>query len=75
MMFSQIPDPLLRKRLAEFRDYLPENRREQFTDLVVASFFSGKDYESEVWNRALESFREAKAQEAVLRGHLPSMRV
>ncbi len=43
MFFSQIPDPLLRKRLAEFRDYLPENRREQFTDLVIASYLNGKD--------------------------------
>lgn len=42
-MFTIIPDPLLRKRLSEFREYLPENRREQFTDLVVASFLNGKD--------------------------------
>lgn len=43
MMFAQIPDPLLRKKLSEFRDYLPENRREQFTDLVVAAYLNGKD--------------------------------
>lgn len=37
-MFSQTPDPLLRDKLSEFRDHLPENRREQFTDLAVASY-------------------------------------
>lgn len=42
-MFALIPDPQLRKRLSEFRDYLPENRREQFTDLVIASYLNGKD--------------------------------